>query len=186
MVYKIKKIISKFMKRDHEECEKEYRLSRGMKIGDNCNIYSWSTIDGGHPKLISIGDNVTISTNVTILTHDASTNIVGCGTKLGRVSIGNNVFIGTRVVILCNVHIGNNVIVGAGSVVTQDLADNGVYAGVPAKRVCSIETYKEKYQSLRETRPRFDLVRPWYDWKNATEQETEDMAKALEDGIGFI
>ncbi len=186
MACKIKKIISKFIGRDSEKSEREYRLSRGIKIGNNCNIYSWSTINGGHPKLISIGDNVTISTNVAILTHDAGTNVVGCGTKLGRVSIGNNVFIGTRLVILCIVHIGNNIIVGVGNVVTHNLADKGVYAGVSAKRVCSIEAYKEKYQALRETRPRYDLTRPWYDWKNATEHETEDMAKALEDRIGFI
>ena len=84
------------------ESEEEYRLTRGMKVGKNCHIYSWDTIDGGHPYLISIGDNVTISSNVTILTHDASTNVVGCGTKIGKVTIGNNVFIGTRAIVLCN------------------------------------------------------------------------------------
>ena len=91
----IDKIIRKFIRRG--ESEKEYRLNRGMKVGKNCHIYSWDTIDGGHPRLITIGDNVYISSNVTILTHDASTNVVGCGTKLGKVTIGNNVFIGTIV-----------------------------------------------------------------------------------------
>lgn len=181
----INKIIRKFV-RGGAESEKEYRLTRGMKVGKNCHIYSWDTIDGGHPHLISIGDNVTISSNVTILTHDASTNVVGCGTKLGKVTIGNNVFIGTRAIVLCNVCIGNNVIVGAGSVVTHDLPDNGVYAGVPARYVSSIEDYKEKNQKLREERPRFDLIRPWYDWKNATEEEDKEMADALEDGVGFL
>lgn len=160
MACEIKKIISKFIRRDSEKREREYGLSRGIKIGKNCNIYSWSTINGGHPKLISIGDNVIISTNVTIFTYDGSTSVVRCGTKLGRVSIGNNVFIGTRSVILCNVHNGNNIIVGVGSVVAHNLADKGVYAGVSAKRACSIEDYKEKYQALREIRPRYDLTRP--------------------------
>ena len=90
------------------------------------------------------------------------------------------------VYVLCNVRIGNNVIVGAGSVVTHDLPDNGVYAGVPARYVSSIEDYKEKNQKLREERPRFDLIRPWYDWKNATEEEDQEMADALEDGVGFL
>lgn len=166
--------------------EKEYRLLKGMKIGKNCNIYSWDTIDAGHPKLISIGDNVTISSNVTILTHDASTNIVECGTKLGRVSIGNNVFIGTRSVILCNTHIGNNIIIGAGSVVTHDLHDNGVYAGVPAKYICSMDEYKKKYEKLRIDCPRFDLIRPWHDWKNATPEEEDILVEKLNDTIGFI
>lgn len=182
----IEKIKRVFFRGNSEEQEREYRLSRGMRVGENCHIYSWGTIDGGHPQLISIGDDVTISSSVTILTHDASTNVIQCGTKLGRVTIGNNVFIGIGSIVLCNVHIGNNVIVGAGSVVTHDLDDNGVYAGVPAKLVCSIEEYKIKYQQLRKIRPRFDLIRPWYDWKNATAEEEQSMADDLTDGIGFI
>ena len=169
-----------------QESEKEYRLNRGMQIGKNVNIYSWDTIDGSHPRLITIGDNVTISTNVTILTHDASPNVVGCGTKLGKVIIGNNVFIGTRSIILCNVHIGNNVVVGAGSLVTQDLPDNGVYAGVPAKYISSIEDFKEKNSKLREHRPRLDLIRPWYDWKNATDEKEQKMVDLLDDGVGYM
>ena len=141
----IDKILRKFF--FWRKSEKEYRLTRGMKAGKNCHIYSWDTIDGGHPYLITIGDNVTISSNVTILTHDASTNVVGCGTKIGKVTIGNNVFIGTRTIVLCNINIGNNVIVGAGSVVTHDLFDNGVYAGVPARYVSSVEDYKKKIKS---------------------------------------
>ena len=75
---------------------------------------------------------------------------------------------------------------GSGSAVTHILPDNGVYAGVPARYISSIEDYKEKNQKLREERPRFDLVRPWYDWKNATEEEEQEMADALEDGVGFL
>ena len=141
----IDKILRKFF--FWRKSEKEYRLTRGMNPRKNCHIYSWDTIDGGHPYLITIGDNVTISSNVTILTHDASTNVVGCGTKIGKVTIGNNVFIGTRTIVLCNINIGNNVIVGAGSVVTHDLFDNGVYAGVPARYVSSVEDYKKKIKS---------------------------------------
>lgn len=169
-------MISKAWKKlfGRKESEKEYRLNRGMKVGKNCCIYSWDTIDGGYPWLINIGDNVTISSNVTILTHDASPNVVGCGTKLGKVTIGNNVFVGMGTIVLCNVHIGNNVVIGAGSVVTHDLPSNGVYAGAPAKYVGSIENYKEKNQKLREKRPMFDSIRPWYDWKNATEEENKN------------
>ena len=131
-------MISKAWKKlfGRKESEKEYRLNRGMKVGKNCCIYSWDTIDGGYPWLINIGDNVTISSNVTILTHD--------------------------------------------------LPSNGVYAGAPAKYIGSIENYKEKNQKLREKRPMFDSIRPWYDWKNATEEEKQKMATVLENGVGFI
>lgn len=148
-------MISKAWKKlfGRKESEKEYRLNRGMKVGKNCCIYSWDTIDGGYPWLINIGDNV---------------------------------FVGMGTIVLCNVHIGNNVVIGAGSVVTHDLPSNGVYAGAPAKYVGSIENYKEKNQKLREKRPMFDSIRPWYDWKNATEEEKQKMATALENGVGFI
>lgn len=113
-------------------------------------------------------------------------NTVGCGTKLGRVQIGNNVFIGARAIVLCNVKIGDNVIVGAGSVVTHDLKGNNVYAGSPARRVCSIEEYRVKYERLRNERPRIDEIRPWNMWDSATEEEKQQMIDVLEDGVGFF
>ena len=64
-----------------KQTEMEYLLSHGMKVGKNCHIYSDATIDHTYPHLITIGDDVTISTNATILTHDASTNVVGGGDK---------------------------------------------------------------------------------------------------------
>lgn len=54
------------------------------------------------------------------------------------------VFIGMNTIITRNVEIGNNVIIGAGSVVTSSCDHNGVYAGVPAKRIMTIDEYYEK------------------------------------------
>jgi len=55
--------------------------------------------------------------------------------KLGDVSIGNDVWIGKGVTILGGCRIGDGVIVGAKSLVTskQNLADYGIYGGIPAK-----------------------------------------------------
>ena len=105
---------------------------------------------------------------------------------MGRVSIGNNVFIGTGTIVLCNTHIGNNVVVGAGSIVTRDLPDNGVYAGSPARRICSIEEYREKVHMLRSERPDLSQIRPWDQWADASEEDRRKMCDALEDGVGFI
>lgn len=164
----------------------DYLLSHGMKVGKNSHIYSDATIDHIYPHLISIGDDVIISTNVTILVHDASTNVVREGTKLGRVSIGNNVFIGSGTIILCNTHIGNNVVVGAGSVVSRDLPDNAVYAGSPARRICSIEDYRERIHKLRSERPDLSQIRPWDQWADASDEDRKKMCDALADGVGFI
>ncbi|MET4695156.1 acyltransferase [Endozoicomonas lisbonensis] len=52
----------------------------------------------------------------------------------GRINIGNNVTIGSNATIL-DVKICNNVVVGAGSVVTRDITESGIYAGNPAKKL---------------------------------------------------
>ena len=166
--------------------ELEYLTARGMKVGNDCHIYSDATIDHIYPHLIQIGNHVTISTNVTILAHDASPNVVSAGTKLGRVCIGDNVFIGTGCIILCNTRIGSNVVVGAGSVVTRDLPDDGVYAGAPAKRICSIEEYRRKMHALRRESPDLSKIRPWDQWADAGEEDRAKMTEALENGVGFI
>lgn len=168
------------------QLELELLLKHGMTLGKNSNILSNCKIDSGWPWLVSIGDDVTIAPNVTILAHDASPNVVKCGTKLGRVSIGNNVFVGANTTILCNSRIGDNVVIGAGSLVTGEIPSNGVYAGVPAVKIASIEEYREKLERLREKRPHFDQMHPWHDWKEASEEDKEFMKKSLEDGVGFV
>lgn len=184
---RIQRLIQRYVfGRTPEQIELTCLVEKGLKIGKNTSINSGFNIDSAWPWLISIGDDVTISTNVTILAHDASTNVVRQSTKLGRVTIGSNVFIGTGATILCGVTVGDNVVIGAGSIVTHDLPSNGVYAGVPAGKVCSIEQYREKYQTLRAQRPDFSRIRPWNQWETATDAEKEQMRNSLADGIGFI
>lgn len=78
-----------------------------------------------NPKA-KIGKNVNISQGVTI-------GQANRGKKKGFPVIGDNVFIGPGVCILGNINIGNNVAVGANAVVTDDLPDNAVAVGIPAK-----------------------------------------------------
>ena len=61
--------------------------------------------------------------------------------KMGRISIGDNCFIGSGVRIMGGVKIGNNCIVGASSVVTKSVPNNCVVAGIPAKRICTLEEF---------------------------------------------
>lgn len=62
----------------------------------------------------------------------------------GKIIIGNNVHIGTNAVIMPGVKIGNNCIIGVSAVVTKDIPDNSVVAGIPARVIKTIEEYKEK------------------------------------------
>ena len=166
--------------------QEEIKRRGGVKVGNNCSIYSWGGIDSNWPFLISIGDNVIISSDVTILAHDASPNIIGCGTKLGRVTIGNNVFIGAKSIILCNVSIGDNVVIGAGSVVTRSLPSGFVYAGNPAKSLYSIEEYRTKHMKQKDSRPNFGSIRSWNEWLHATNVEKQEMVSLLQDGPGYV
>lgn len=54
-------------------------------------------------------------------------------------------YIGQGCTILRGVTIGENTIVGACSLVTKSLEPNSVYAGVPAKKICSLDEWKEKF-----------------------------------------
>ncbi|MDF2540689.1 MAG: hypothetical protein K0S47_407 [Herbinix sp.] len=120
-----------------------YYIKRGMKVGKNFHRQTATKFDPAHCFLIEIGDNVTIANHVQILAHDqALRNHLGVG-KLGKVVIGNNVFIGAKTIILPNVVIGDNVIIGAGSVVTKDIPENTVAVGIPAKVVSSMDCYLE-------------------------------------------
>lgn len=82
---------------------------------------------------IEIGENVAISHDVTIMDSDAHEGLWDGYEKTKPIKIGNHVWIGTRVTILKGVTIGDNAIIAAGSVVTKDVPNNTVVAGVPAK-----------------------------------------------------
>ena len=110
-------------------------------------------LDPSHCWLIEIGDDVTIAPRVHILCHDASTKTFLDYTKIGRVTIGNKVFIGAESVILPGVTIGNNVVIGANSTVTHNIPDNSVAVGSPAKVICSLGDYLEKEKRRMEEAP---------------------------------
>ncbi|SHJ28799.1 acyltransferase [Pseudobutyrivibrio xylanivorans] len=150
---KLKSIIKKIIfgyKADSESYEK-FLKNLGVKIGKNFQIYypSSTVIDLQNPYLLTIGDNVSLTGPVTIMTHDYSWKVfkVMDGRILGNqrpVTIGNNVFVGWGATILAGANIGDNVIIGAGAVVTSKCESNSVYAGSPAKRIMSIEEFIER------------------------------------------
>lgn len=124
----------------------EKLIKMGMKVGSNFGRLNGVILDPSHCWLIEIGDNVTMAPRVHVLCHDASTKQFLGYTKIGRVTIGDNVFIGADSVVLPGVKIGNNVIIGANSTITHDIPDNSVVAGSPAKRISSLEEYIKKEQ----------------------------------------
>ena len=68
----------------------------------------------------------------------------GYKNRYGEITVGDNVFIGARSIILYDVQIGSNVIIGAGSVVSKDVPNGKIVAGIPAKVIGSFEDYKTR------------------------------------------
>ncbi len=92
---------------------------------------------------VTFGDYCMVGPNTLITTVGHPMTPMGRRKKLANskpVTIGNDVWIGGNCTILPGVSIGNNVIIAAGSVVTKDVPDNTVVAGVPAKAVKSLES----------------------------------------------
>lgn len=152
----LKQVIKKLIYRIRGEYTIEQLKKMGLRVGKNFDPQLGFELDPSHCWLIDIGDNVTFGPHVQILAHDASMHHVLGYTKIGRVHIENNVFIGAGSIILPNVRIGNNVIVGAGSVVTKDIPANVVCVGNPAKVVSSLDDFIEKNRKLMEISPKYD------------------------------
>lgn len=141
----MKKIIKKlleYLRGEPQHLDK--LLKRGLKVGKNFYRGPGVIIDSSHCYHIHIGDNVTLAPHVLIIAHDASTTMFLGKTRAANVTIGNMVFIGAGSIILPGVHIGNRVIIGAGSVVTNNIPDNSVAVGNPAKVICTIDDYLNK------------------------------------------
>lgn len=146
MGYYLARLISKILKK-HELLIEYYRKFGKAAIGKNCLICS--PIMTRESELIEIGDNVTVSSNVKFVTHDNSIKYV-CPEKsdlFGKISIGNNCFIGENSILLYGISIPDNTIIAAGSVVTKSIKDQfQIIGGNPAKIIGDWKTYKEKYQ----------------------------------------
>ncbi|MCH4158857.1 MAG: acyltransferase [Bifidobacterium minimum] len=143
----------------HKSSEQRYvrwLRSQGMRIGEYVHLYSpWTIkVDTQRPWMVQIGNHVHISADCSILQHDYSWAVIQKLTgevlgSCGRVVIGDNVFIGQKCLILKGAEIGDNSIVGAGSVVSGKLEGNAVYAGVPARKLMSLQDFIHKRRSAQ-------------------------------------
>lgn len=176
-------IIDKIKAKIRGTIDMDRLVKDGLVVGSDFHVQEGVIIDPGHCWLIEIGDNVTLAPRVHILAHDASTkNLIGY-TKIAKVIIGNNVFVGAGTIILPGVKITNNVVIGAGSVVAKDCLKEGVYVGNPAKYLFSIKEYKEKNRIKMSKSRVFDSS---YVIHQITEEKKEEMKKSIIEKTGYI
>ena len=124
-----------------------FKKHLGLKAGKNVRVYG-NVVFGSEPFLIELGNDITITQNVTFHTHDGGVWVFRKehpGINIYRkVIVGNNVFFGSDSSIMPGVTIGNNVVIAANSVVTRDCESDSVYAGIPARKIRELKDYKEK------------------------------------------
>lgn len=144
-----------------------YLKKLGIVVGKGTIFYEPYTnnIDVQNPLLLSFGENVRVTAGVKILTHDYSWSVITgvygeCVGGVAPTKIGSNVFIGMNAIITAGVIVGDNVVIGAGAIVTKDCEPNSVYAGVPAKKIMSLEEFycRRKNESHKNISKILDIV----------------------------
>lgn len=113
--------------------------SNNISIGENSFINRYCQFqDGGRNERFIIGRDVIVAMNVTFVavSHEVGHKKRRGGKAFSRqIEIKDGSWIGANVTLLPGVTIGEGCIVAAGAVVTKDCEPNGLYAGVPAKRI---------------------------------------------------
>jgi acetyltransferase-like isoleucine patch superfamily enzyme len=124
-------------------------IKNGMKVGKGC-LFQGGCAFGSEPYLITIGDYVELSANVSLITHEGAHWVIRRREEFkdvkryGRITIGDNSFIGWGSIILPGVTIGSDVIVAAGSLVNRDIPPRSVWGGTPAKMLSTLEEFSAK------------------------------------------
>jgi acetyltransferase-like isoleucine patch superfamily enzyme len=123
----------------------EYARYIGVKIGENCFISTRNF--GSEPYLIKIGNNVQLTSGVSLFTHGgshAARRSIPSFDIFGKIVIEDWVYVGSNSLIMPGVTIGEGSIVAAGSVVTKSVPPHTVVGGNPARYLCSVDDYIEK------------------------------------------
>lgn len=123
----------------------KYARHIGVRIGQHCFISTreWSS----EPYLITIGDHVQITRNVSIHTHGGGNSIRKDHPNFdafGKVVIEDWAYIGAYSQIMPGVTIGEGALVAAGSIVTKSVPPHTVVGGNPARIICTTEEFYEK------------------------------------------
>ena len=104
-------------------------VGSNSQLGHNCRI----------GKFVTLGENVIMGPDVVIMTASHEFELLDVPVRLQGekpirpISIGDDVWIGTRVCILPGVTVGDHAIIGAGSIVTSDVPKAAIVAGCPAR-----------------------------------------------------
>lgn len=126
-----------------------YARRQGVTVGPGCWLAGVERgVFGTEPYLITMGSRVAMASGVRFVTHDGGAWIFREEFPdmdvVGRITIGDNVMLGMNAILLPGTDIGDWCVIGAGAVVSGVVPAGSVFAGVPARFVCSIEDYRAR------------------------------------------
>lgn len=161
IIYKMRFALLRIVKLLNEAKYTEYYVELlkdyGMNIESASYIDPSASFDNYDYSMITMGNNVTVSREVLLLTHDFSITkglVAIQGKGIGRfqkeIKIGNNCFIGARVIILPGTTIGDNVIIGSGAVVKGVIPPNSIVVGNPSRVVANMVEWTNKHLEKKD------------------------------------
>lgn len=119
-------------------------IQRGVTIGDRCKVEAFAFIPTG----VTIEDEVFIGPHACF-TNDRAPKAVGDWEVIPTL-VKKGAAIGANATIICGVTVGENALVAAGAVVTKDVPAHAIVAGVPARKIGSRRSGKEKSNRGRD------------------------------------
>lgn len=132
---------------------------RGVTIGEGCVILTDQF--SLEPYLVEIGDRVAVSGGTMFLTHDGAAWLLRRrrpdAQHFGRITVGDDTFIGQNCIILPGSRIGSHCVVGAGAVVRGTIPDNTVAMGNPATVVGRTGLFLEMMDASPDTLDTYNL-----------------------------
>ncbi|MEK7762040.1 MAG: DapH/DapD/GlmU-related protein [Nitrospirota bacterium] len=178
------KLLARLLAKFHRRDPVSWLVRQGLTVGHNFAMLEDVIIDPSHMWHIVIGNDVTLAPRVQILAHDASAKRHLGRTRIGKVVIGDRVFVGASSIILPGVTIGSDVIIGAGSIVTGDIPGGVVAAGNPARVLCPLAEFLERRTAEMASSPDFGIE---YTIRgNITEQRKAEMNARMKNRYGYV
>ncbi len=154
-----------------------------VTTGENCSFWFGSVVRGD-VNSIRLGNHVNVQDNAVLhCTYRKTKLIIGDNVSIGHkavvhgCTIENNVLVGIGAIVLDNAYVEENVIIAAGAVVKegQRLESNSVYAGVPAKRIKSLND-KMATEYIKRIATNYGMYAGWFEKYNKALKNDEKTA----------